>query len=82
MSPGDIRHFRGRYLQDWGDTDAEVWRFDRGGGGLPGAPGDLAAHVVDLARYLVGEIDEVGGFLSTFIPTVRSTTQSRRRSGL
>ena len=25
---GEIRHFRGRYLQDWGDTDAEVWRFD------------------------------------------------------
>ena len=25
---GEIRHFRGRYLQDWGDTDAEVWRFE------------------------------------------------------
>src|SRR6185312_314110 len=63
---GEIRHFRGRYLQDWGDTDAEVWRFDRGAAGS-GALGDLAAHVIDLARYLVGEIDEVGGFLSTFI---------------
>jgi predicted dehydrogenase len=64
---GDIRHFRGRYLQDWGDTDAQVWRFDRAEAGS-GALGDLAAHVVDLARYLVGEIDEVGGFLSTFVP--------------
>jgi predicted dehydrogenase len=64
---GDIRHFRGRYLQDWGDTDAQVWRFDRYEAGS-GALGDLAAHVVDLARYLAGEIDEVGGFLSTFIP--------------
>ena len=64
---GEIRHFRGRYLQDWGDTDAEVWRFDRAEAGS-GALGDLAAHVVDLARYLVGDIDEVGGFLSTFIP--------------
>ena len=64
---GEIRHFRGRYLQDWGDTDAEVWRFDRAEAGS-GALGDLAAHVVDLARYLVGEIHEVGGFLSTFIP--------------
>src|SRR6185436_425706 len=63
---GQIRHFRGRYLQDWGDTDAEVWRFDQSAAGS-GALGDLAAHVVDLARYLVGEIDEVGGFLSTFI---------------
>ena len=63
---GEIRHFRGRYLQDWGDTDAEVWRFDRAEAGS-GALGDLATHVIDLARYLVGEIDEVGGFLSTFI---------------
>ena len=64
---GEIRHFRGRYLQDWGDTTAEVWRFDRAAAGS-GALGDLAAHVVDLARYLVGEIDEVGGFVRTFIP--------------
>ena len=64
---GDIRHFRGRYLQDWGDTDAQVWRFDAAAAGS-GALGDLAAHVVDLARYLVGEIDEVGGFAHTFIP--------------
>src|SRR5919206_458423 len=27
---GDIRHFRGRYLQEWGDIDAEAWRVDRG----------------------------------------------------
>ena len=64
---GDIRHFRGRYLQDWGDTDAQVWRFDAAAAGS-GALGDLAAHVVDLARYLVGEIEEVGGFAHTFIP--------------
>lgn len=64
---GELRHFRGRYLQDWGDTTAEIWRFDRGAAGS-GALGDLAAHVVDLARYLVGEISAVGGFLRTFVP--------------
>jgi len=64
---GELRHFRGRYLQDWGDTTDEIWRFDRGAAGS-GALGDLAAHVVDLARYLVGEIGTVGGFLRTFIP--------------
>jgi predicted dehydrogenase len=64
---GEIRHFRGRYLQDWGDTDARVWRFDREAAGS-GALGDLAAHVVDLAHYLVGDMTEVGGFLSTFVP--------------
>ena len=64
---GELRHFRGRYLQDWGDTTAEIWRFDHEAAGS-GALGDLATHVIDLARYLVGEIDVVGGFLKTFIP--------------
>jgi predicted dehydrogenase len=64
---GDLRHFRGRYLQDWGDTTDEIWRFDRETAGS-GALGDLATHVIDLARYLVGEIEAVGGFLRTFVP--------------
>ena len=64
---GELRHFRGRYLQDWGDTTEQSWRFEREDAGS-GALGDLAAHVVDLARYLVGEIDSVGGFLRTFMP--------------
>jgi predicted dehydrogenase len=64
---GELRHFRGRYLQDWGDTTDEVWRFDREAAGS-GALGDLATHVIDLARYLVGEIEAVAGFLRTFIP--------------
>src|SRR5438046_8733936 len=55
---GELRHFPGRCLQDWGDTTEQVWRFDRGTAGS-GALGDLAAHVVDLARYLVGEIAAV-----------------------
>jgi predicted dehydrogenase len=63
---GELRHFRGRYLQDWGDTKEQVWRFERASAGS-GALGDLAAHVVDLARYLVGEIAVVGGFLKTFV---------------
>jgi predicted dehydrogenase len=64
---GELRHFRGRYLQDWGDTTAAIWRFERETAGS-GALGDLATHVVDLARYLVGEVETVGGFLRTFVP--------------
>src|ERR671919_1718603 len=30
---GEIRHFRGRYLQDWGDTSEHVWRFERAAAG-------------------------------------------------
>ncbi len=67
---GEIRHFRGTYLQDW-ITDPKLpllWRFDKKQAGS-GALGDIAAHVVDLARFLVGEIAEVSGDLRTFIKT-------------
>lgn len=62
---GEIYHFRGRYLQEWGTTDAPVWRFDRELAGS-GALGDLGAHVIDLARYLVGEIRSVSAVAATY----------------
>ena len=62
---GDLYHFRGRYLQEWGDIDDEVWRFEREAAGS-GALGDLGAHVIDLARYLVGEIEAVSATTRTF----------------
>jgi predicted dehydrogenase len=64
---GEIHHFRGRYLQEWGTTDAEVWRFDKSLAGS-GAIGDLGTHVIDLARYLVGEIETVSAITATFQP--------------
>jgi predicted dehydrogenase len=62
---GEIYHFRGRYLQEWGDIDDDVWRFHLDAAGS-GALGDLGAHVIDLARYLVGEIESVSGATRTF----------------
>ncbi len=65
---GEIRHFRGRYLQDWGDDAAlDTWRFHPDEAGS-GALGDLGTHVIDLARFLNGEIASVAGFLKTFLP--------------
>ena len=65
---GEIRHFRGRYLQDWGDDPAlDTWRFHADEAGS-GALGDLGAHVVDLARSLVGEFASVSGLVRTFLP--------------
>ena len=77
---GEIHHFRGRYLQEWGATSDEAWRFEKDGAGS-GALGDLGTHVVDLARYLVGEID-TGRGADRHVPARarRSTTRSRRRS--
>jgi predicted dehydrogenase len=64
---GEITHFRGSYLQEWGTIDDEVWRFDKALAGS-GALGDLGAHVIDLARYLVGEIESVAATTATFKP--------------
>jgi predicted dehydrogenase len=65
---GKIYHFRGLYLQDW-IVDPEfpvVWRLDKSVAGS-GSHGDLGAHVIDLARFLVGEFDKVIGMSKTFI---------------
>ena len=65
---GRIYHFRARYLQDWATSpDLElVWRFDAKLAGS-GALGDLGAHVIDLGRYLCGEISELAATSETFI---------------
>jgi predicted dehydrogenase len=69
---GGIRHFRAHYLQDWlAAADAPMsWRLTRKAAGS-GAHGDLNAHLVDLAHYLVGPIDEVVANSKTFVPVRR-----------
>lgn len=65
---GKIHHFNAVYYQDW-LVDPEfpwVWRHDVELAGS-GAHGDLNAHTVDLARFLVGEIDSVCGDEKVFI---------------
>lgn len=65
---GEIYHWRAVYLQDW-LVDPEfplVWRLQKDIAGS-GPLGDLAAHSVDLAHYLVGDIAEVTGMMQTFI---------------
>jgi predicted dehydrogenase len=65
---GEIRHFRGAYLQDWGDDPSlDTWRFHADEAGS-GSLGDLGAHVVDLARFLAGELAAVSAFATTFVP--------------
>lgn len=78
---GEIRHFRGTYLQDWIADPAfpMVWRLEKRKAGS-GALGDIAAHSIDLARFLVGEITEVTGHLETFIKT-RPMPGSRTKRG-
>ncbi len=63
-----IYHYRARYAQDW-ITDPDfplVWRLQAKISGS-GTHGDIDAHIIDLGRYLVGELDEVCGLTETFI---------------
>jgi predicted dehydrogenase len=57
---GKILQFRGVYLQEWimDPNFPLVWRLRRDIAGS-GALGDLGSHVIDLARFLVGEIDSL-----------------------
>ena len=65
---GKVFHFNAVYYQDWlVDPDFPyVWRHDKKVAGS-GAHGDMNAHIVDLARFLVGEIDAVCGAEEVFI---------------
>ncbi len=65
---GEIRQFHALYLQDWlaDPTAPFTWRMDKARAGS-GALGDTAVHITDLARFLVGEITEVVGALTTFV---------------
>jgi len=65
---GDVFHVRGLYLQDWivDPSFPLVWRLQKSVAGS-GALGDLAAHSIDCARFLVGEFDEVCGHMATFV---------------
>ncbi|MHB8637280.1 MAG: Gfo/Idh/MocA family protein [Fimbriimonadaceae bacterium] len=65
---GTIYHWRATYLQDWiADPNFPlVWRLQKEIAGS-GAHGDINAHIIDLGRYLLGEMAEVSGLLHTFI---------------
>ncbi|GAA4707969.1 Gfo/Idh/MocA family protein [Brevibacillus fulvus] len=65
---GQIYHVRAAYLQDWIMDPAYplVWRLQKEVSGS-GALGDIASHILDLARFLVGEIASVCGMMETFI---------------
>ncbi len=65
---GEIRHFRAVYLQDWiADPNLPVvWKLRKDLAGS-GAHGDLNSHIIDLARYLVGEFSKAVGMKETFI---------------
>ncbi len=85
MERGDlgkrIFHFRARYAQGWivDPNFPLVWRLQSSVAGS-GALGDIFSHIVDLARYLVGEFSEVCGMTETFVKQ-RPLEKNRRVKG-
>lgn len=65
---GRILNFRGLYLQDWAmpEDTPWSWRFGAAQSGS-GALGDIGSHALDIAHYLVGEIDSVAAAAETFV---------------
>ena len=56
---GEVQHFRSQFLLDMREADGSLtWRFIKALAG-GGASGDLGSHHIDVARFLVGEIEEV-----------------------
>jgi predicted dehydrogenase len=79
---GDIIHFRTRYTDDSMSDPAtpHAWRQDKRRAGS-GAVGDIASHVLDLARFLVGELKGVAG-LSRIVVSRRPVAVGSRQTKL
>ncbi|WP_262701054.1 MULTISPECIES: Gfo/Idh/MocA family protein [Streptomyces] len=66
---GTVTHARVRLFSDYAahPEGALTWRYERARGGS-GVLGDLASHGVDLARFLLGEIDALTADTAVFVP--------------
>lgn len=66
---GSVRHITLRYLQSFGAPLFEVpylWRFNKALTGT-GALGDLGSHMVDSARFFIGEFQSLSALTKTFV---------------
>ncbi|MGW8318357.1 MAG: Gfo/Idh/MocA family protein [Candidatus Promineifilaceae bacterium] len=66
---GQIYHWRAVYLQEWimpHYNESKIWRLDKEVAGS-GAIGDLGAHIIDLAHYLIGPMKSLSAYTRTFI---------------
>jgi len=77
---GRIHHFRARFADaSFLDPDAPfTWHQDAEAAGS-NALLDLGSHLVDLARFLVGEPSAVGGAVATFVADRPDPATGRRR---
>lgn len=80
---GEIYHFRAHYLQDWliDKSFPIYWRLKKDQAGS-GVSGDLGSHLIDLARFLVGEFNEVVGADEIFVKEREILDDIGERTGL
>jgi len=66
---GDVHHVRAEYLQDWLVDPGAPWSWRNSAEVAgSGALGDLGAHSIDLAQFLLGEeVTRISGHLKTFV---------------
>jgi predicted dehydrogenase len=83
-SIGKVLEFRAAYLQDWimDPNFPLVWRLRKSIAGS-GVLGDLGTHIIDLGRFLVGEIGSTVGMTKTFIEErpLPGAVQSEKKTG-
>jgi predicted dehydrogenase len=77
---GEITGFRGIHAEDYMHNLASpwTWRIDASGG--PGVIADLGSHIIGMARFLLGGIDEVSADVRTVIkqrPVARGTSEMK-----
>jgi predicted dehydrogenase len=65
---GNLTHYRGRFFAGYASDPRGVlsWRFQQELAGL-GVLGDLMSHVIDMAHFIAGSIQEVVGMRRTYI---------------
>jgi predicted dehydrogenase len=75
---GRIFHYRAKFLQDWTISPevpqggAALWRLDVKAAGS-GVTGDLLAHCIDTALWLIGPVDKVNAMTETFVKERKHT---------
>ena len=65
---GRIFHYRSSFLQDWTISPEVpmIWRLDKDIAGS-GVSGDLVSHLLDTARYLIGDFSAVTALTKVFV---------------
>jgi predicted dehydrogenase len=87
LDDGTLGHplqFRAHYTQDGGVLGRVLsgWRAQKGAGGS-GVTGDIGSHIIDMASYLVGDIDQVNAIVGAKNPAENTSwlSDTDRRDG-